>query len=176
MFNIVLLVPDNLPENISKQSGSLQEMRAIFADWDPALNRFLDYVKTADKWKLMHRSEMSSWVNDAGNLVFIGDACHPMLPYVAQGAAQAIEDAGVLTCALSLTDSVPTALTVYESVRKERAERIQKSAAVTRKALHLPDGEEQRKRAANYKERNTKCCRRRTSVRPYSFSKSQPCL
>lgn len=52
----------------------------------------------------------------------------------------------MLTCALSLTDSVPTALAVYESVRKERAERIQNSAAVTRKALHLPDGEEQRKR------------------------------
>ena len=76
----------------------------------------------------------------------MGDACHPMLPDVAQGAAQAIEDAGVLACALSLTEDLDGALAVYERVRKDRAERIQKSATVTRKALHLPDGEEQRKR------------------------------
>lgn len=69
-----------------------------------------------------------------------------MLPYVAQGAAQAIEDAGVLTCALSLADDVSTAIKVYENVRKERAERVQNSASITRNALHLPDGEEQRKR------------------------------
>lgn len=81
--------------------------------------------------------------------MLIGDACHPMLPYVAQGAAQAIEDAGFFTCAVSLVGGeVDTALKVYQAVRKERGEKIQKSASVTRKALHLPDEEEQRKRDA----------------------------
>lgn len=80
MFNIVLLVPDNLPADVARQPGSLDEMRQIFANWDPVLNRFLDQVKTVDKWKLMHRPELRSWVSDRHNFVFIGDACHPMLP------------------------------------------------------------------------------------------------
>jgi salicylate hydroxylase len=79
----------------------------------------------------------------------MGDACHPILPYVAQGAAQEIEDAGVLACVLSLGGNdvdIPTRLKVYEIVRKERAEKVQSSAAETRLALHLPDGEKQRQR------------------------------
>ena len=77
---MVLLVPDDLPENVARQPGSLDEMRALFSKWDPALNRFLDQVKSVDKWKLMHRPELDSWMNDKCNFVFIGDACHPMLP------------------------------------------------------------------------------------------------
>ena len=63
-----------------------------------------------------------------------------MLPYLAQGAVQAIEDAGVLTVSLSLADNIPTALGVYEAVPKSRGEAVQNSAATQRTALHLPDG------------------------------------
>lgn len=84
MSNIVLLVPDNLPADVARQAGSLDEMRAIFTKWDPMLNRFLDEVKTVEKWKLMHRAELKSWVSDKSNFVFVGDACHSMLPYLAQ--------------------------------------------------------------------------------------------
>lgn len=72
-----------------------------------------------------------------------------MLPYVAQGAAQAMEDAGVLTCVFSLIASpseIPTALKIYELMRKSRGQDIQASAATVRHTLHLPDGEEQRGR------------------------------
>ena len=68
------------------------------------------------------------------------------LPYVAQGAAQAIEDAGALTMVFSLTPSVHLALGIYSAVRKSRGEAIQQSASTTRHALHLPDGPEQEKR------------------------------
>lgn len=71
------------------------------------------------------------------------------LPYVAQGAAQGLEDGAALATALGLISGkgeVGRALEVYESVRKERAERIQASADATQKALHLPDGVEQRER------------------------------
>lgn len=71
MYNIVLLVPDDLPEAVSKQHGSIEEMRKLFQGWDPMydlkvsdeltrltsfcrLNRFLECVSTVDKWKLMH--------------------------------------------------------------------------------------------------------------------------
>lgn len=55
MYNIVLLVPDDLPEGVRRQTGSVEEMKALFADWDPVLGRFLNIVKEVDKWRLMHR-------------------------------------------------------------------------------------------------------------------------
>lgn len=55
MYNIVLLVPDDLPDGVSRQAGSVEEMKALFKQWDPFLMRFLDLVDTVDKWKLMHR-------------------------------------------------------------------------------------------------------------------------
>lgn len=84
MFNLVLLVPDDLPPGVARQPSSLDELRATFQGWDPVLNRFLDHVTSVDKWKLMHRPELESWVNHKSNFVFVGDACHPMLPYLAQ--------------------------------------------------------------------------------------------
>ena len=87
MFNLVLLVPDDLPANVARQPGSLDEMRHLFMNWDPVLNRFLDCVKSVDKWKLMHRPELESWVSEGSNFVFIGDSCHPMLPCEYQQSA-----------------------------------------------------------------------------------------
>lgn len=54
MYNIVLLVPDDLPPGVSRDSGSVEEMQALFKDWDPLLGRFLSVVDRVDKWKLMH--------------------------------------------------------------------------------------------------------------------------
>lgn len=64
MYNIVLLVPDNLPPGVSRQPGSVQEMKALFEGWDPILTRFLDLVDNVDKWRLMHRKYI--WPNTAG--------------------------------------------------------------------------------------------------------------
>lgn len=54
MYNLVLLVPDDLPDNVSRQAGNVEEMKAIFADWDPILRRFLEKVDKVEKWRLMH--------------------------------------------------------------------------------------------------------------------------
>lgn len=54
MYNVVLLVPDDLPEGVSRQPGNVEEMKALFADWDPFLMRFLDKVDAVEKWKLVH--------------------------------------------------------------------------------------------------------------------------
>ncbi|RAH64856.1 FAD/NAD(P)-binding domain-containing protein [Aspergillus aculeatinus CBS 121060] len=149
VYNMVLLHPQK-PGASNEESwtskGDKQEMISFYSKWNDLVRSLLSYVPDGEvmEWTLNSHFPLPSWVEN--KCVLMGDACHPMLPYVAQGAAQAIEDAGVLTCALSMTDSVPKALAVYELVRKDRAERIQKSAAVTRKALHLPDGEEQVKR------------------------------
>ena len=149
MFNIVLLVPDNLPEGVARQPGSLEEMRAIFTDWDPVLNRFLDHVKEIDKWKLMHRPELDSWVSEKSNFVFLGDSCHPMLPYLAQGANSSMEDGAVLgnvLSALEKKEQLPQALALYEKLRKKRGEAIVRETFAQRHDFHMVNGEEQQKR------------------------------
>ena len=75
----------------------------------------------------------------------MGDACHPTLPHLAQGAAQAIEDAAAIAASLSrLPDTQPStinkALRVYEKIRKDRAYALVEMAAASGRTLHLGDG------------------------------------
>lgn len=149
MYNIVLLCPDDLPENASRSTASVEEMRALFADWDPVLTRFLDHVDHVEKWKLMHREEMYSWTNVEKDIVLIGDSCHPMLPYLAQGANSSIEDGAVLGRLMSYVhrrEQIPWAVGLFEEVRKQRSEKIVRETFRQRDAFHMPDGEAQRRR------------------------------
>ncbi|KAL7656112.1 hypothetical protein ACMYSQ_005233 [Aspergillus niger] len=149
MMNIVLLVPDDLPPGVSRQTGSLEEMMRLFVGWDPVLTRFLGYVNGVDKWKLMHHAEMESWINDKSNLVFIGDACHPMLPYLAQGANSSLEDGAVLGGLLGHMkhkSDLPAILRIYEKLRKSRGEAIVRETFKQRNDFHMHDGPEQEKR------------------------------
>ena len=149
VYNMVLVhpaKPNTGKEEPWMDKGDKQEMLAFYKGWNQVVRDLLTYVPEGqiNEWTLNSHSPLPCWVENACAL--IGDSCHPMLPYVAQGAAQAIEDAAVLTITLSLADDVPTALRVYEKIRKARGEAIQASAASTRQALHLPDGAEQKKR------------------------------
>ena len=81
-------------------------------------------------------------------MTLLGDACHPMLPFMAQGAAQAIEDAAVLTGCLESADDPVAALRGYEGLRMERTARVQLAARSNETMFHLPDGAEQRERDA----------------------------
>ena len=149
MFNLVLLVPDDLPDNVARQAGSLDEMRQLFTKWDPMLNKFLDQVKSVDKWKLMHRPELESWISDKSNFVFIGDSCHPMLPYLAQGANSSMEDGAILgyvLAALESKDQLPAALGLYQRLRKNRGEAIARETFAQRADFHMVDGPGQQAR------------------------------
>ena len=149
MYNIVLLCPDDLPDGLARSRGSVEEMRKLFSGWDPILTRFLDQVDQVDKWKLMHREEVESWTNHAKNLVLIGDSCHPMLPYLAQGANSSLEDGAVLGRLLSYVTSreqISWAVTLYASLRKSRSEQIVRETFNQRDAFHMPDGEAQEQR------------------------------
>ncbi|KAH8889268.1 FAD/NAD(P)-binding domain-containing protein [Thozetella sp. PMI_491] len=142
MYNLVLLSPDNMAEKVSKESASVEEMRELFSTWDPTLQRFLSYVNNVDKWKLMHMEELPHWVNEQANLVFLGDACHPMLPYLAQGANSSLEDGAVLGTLLSKVkdkSGVPDALRRYEVLRKERGEAIVRETFNQRADFHMTD-------------------------------------
>ncbi|KAH7079392.1 salicylate hydroxylase-like protein [Paraphoma chrysanthemicola] len=151
MYNVVLLVPDDLEEGVARTEGSVEEMKKLFDGWDPVLTQFLSCVDKVDKWKLMHREEMPSWINEQNNLVLIGDSCHPMLPYLAQGANSSIEDGAVLGLLLapkyfSQKSQLPETLQLFQQVRKARGEGIVRETFKQRKDFHMRNGEEQERR------------------------------
>ena len=86
MLNVVLLVRDNLPPDIAKAEGDLEEMVKLFEGWDPLLRKLLSHVKKVDKWRLMYLELDEPWTSKQGTFTMAGDSCHPMLPYMAQGA------------------------------------------------------------------------------------------
>lgn len=132
MYNIVLLVPDDLPPHVARQAGDIDEMRALFRDWDPLLTRFIDQVDSVEKWKLLHMRELETWRSPNGNFILLGDSCHPMLPYLAQGAASAIEDGAVLGTILGKLTSrsqLSQATEIWQALRKQRSEFLVKEAS-----------------------------------------------
>ncbi|KAF1968159.1 salicylate hydroxylase-like protein [Bimuria novae-zelandiae CBS 107.79] len=151
MYNVVLLVPDDLEEGVARVEGNTEEMRKLFEGWDPVLTALLSCVDKVDKWKLMHRPTLPSWINTSSNLVLIGDACHPMLPYLAQGANSSLEDGAVLGLLLhpSRTPSpskLPATLQVFQQLRKARGEAIARKTFKQRRDFHMKDGPEQEAR------------------------------
>lgn len=121
------------------------------ADHHDRLTQLLSCVSKVDKWKLMHRPELDSWVNPQSNLVLIGDSCHPMLPYLAQGANSSIEDGAVLGLLLSephfkSKDQLPNTLQLFQKLRKARGEAIARETFKQRRDFHMKDGEDQERR------------------------------
>ncbi len=95
---------------------------------------------------LFDRAPLPRW--SVGRVTLLGDACHPMLPFVAQGAAQAMEDGMTLATCLRKIGDIPEALARYEQVRLPRTSFVQSLAAGNKTRFHLPDGPEQRARDA----------------------------
>jgi salicylate hydroxylase len=99
----------------------------------------------------MHRAELDSWINPNSNLVLIGDSCHPMLPYLAQGANSSIEDGAVLGLLLApkyftSRDQLHETLQLFQHIRKARGEGIARETFKQRKDFHMRDGPEQEQR------------------------------
>jgi salicylate hydroxylase len=104
VYNMILMHPRLLgsPDDESWTSKSdKQQMLEIFKDWNSMVHDLLSYVSDGEviEWSLNTHSPLPSWFES--KVILLGDSCHPMLPYIAQGAAQAIEDAAVLSIALS---------------------------------------------------------------------------
>lgn len=145
-FNMVLLVPDDGSVDTWSIDGSGDKMRADFAGWDPKLQKILNMVPSTLKWKLMGRQPLETWVHPSGRIALLGDACHPMLPYRAQGAAMAVEDGAVignLFSHLSHESQITPLLYAYETLRLPRSAMVQASARLNQHIFHLPDGPEQ---------------------------------
>lgn len=110
--------------------GDRDELAASFAGWDPRLGYLLEKVETCFWWGLYDRKPLSRWVN--GRLALLGDAAHPMLPHLGQGANQAIEDGTALAVILehAVAHGVPVheALASYEALRRPRTAMVQDEA------------------------------------------------
>jgi salicylate hydroxylase/6-hydroxynicotinate 3-monooxygenase len=103
--------------------GDVRELRAAYAAFHADVRAVLDACEDCHKWAILEREPLPRWSD--GRVVLLGDACHPMTPYMAQGAATSIEDAAVLSRCLSEFSNIQTALEKYENHRKPRTSRIQ---------------------------------------------------
>jgi salicylate hydroxylase len=149
LHNVVCVVEqDSWRRESWTDTGDQDELRAAFAGWDPVVVGIVDALDRPLKWALFDRPPLPRW--SAGPVTLLGDACHPMLPYGAQGAAQAIEDAAVLAACLSQAEGgdVSAALVRYETIRRGRATRVQEMSRANGRRFHLSDGPEQQARDA----------------------------
>lgn len=105
--------------------GEVSELRDIYKNFHPEARALLDACDSVLKSALYIRDPLPTW--HKGRMVLLGDACHPMMPFMAQGAGQAIEDAVVLARCLAdpRLEDEPSAFAVYQNARLERASRIQ---------------------------------------------------
>ncbi|MEX2327331.1 MAG: FAD-dependent monooxygenase, partial [Pseudomonadales bacterium] len=119
------------------EPGDHDEIKADFKGWHPTVETIVDQLDelTLFKWALFDRAPMRHW--SKGHITLLGDACHPTLPFMAQGAAMAIEDAAVLAHLMAKTDDIPKALGQYETARQKRTARIQRASRRNATIFHL---------------------------------------
>ena len=113
------------------QEDDPDNLRAAFANWNDMADAVLAQVRETYLWGLFDHAPLQNW--SRGKLVLVGDACHPMLPFLAQGATQGLEDAWVL--AETLAAGAP--VTAYEAERKPRATRVQRAARAQGRLDHV---------------------------------------
>ena len=146
MMNVVCVVEHgDWTRESWTDKGEVADVLARYEGWHPMVRSLIGAFPQTFIWALHDRAELPCW--SAGRVTLLGDACHPMLPMMAQGAAQSIEDGAALATLLkAMPDDIASALARYEAVRKPRATKLQQASAANRSRFHLPDGEAQRAR------------------------------
>ncbi|HMJ41309.1 MAG TPA: FAD-dependent monooxygenase [Pseudolabrys sp.] len=129
LINYVGFVPADAEMKESWSApGDPNVLRAEFAGWDQRIERLLGEVRKTFRWALYDREPLPVWTK--GRLTLLGDAAHPMLPHLGQGANQSIEDGMALATIVARADraSAPAALLAYEKLRRERVAAVQRGA------------------------------------------------
>jgi salicylate hydroxylase len=130
-------------------TATVDEFLAEFRGWDLRLVELIRASGTPGRWALIDREPLTRW--SQGRATLLGDAAHPMFPFFAQGAAQAIEDAAVIArCLAEDIDDPAAALRRYEEIRIPRTTRLQTVSHARANINHLPDGPQQRERDTRY--------------------------
>jgi salicylate hydroxylase len=149
LINFACLIEQDSWRNESwTDRGNVADAVRAYQGWHPQVRAIIEAVDETFIWALFDRPPLPRW--SAGRVTLLGDACHPMLPFMAQGAAQAIEDAASLAAIMARNggQDIPQALRLYESVRLPRTARIQALATHHKQQFHLPDGPAQQERDA----------------------------
>jgi salicylate hydroxylase len=122
-----------------------QELKEAYAGWNAAIQAILDAADRNEcyRWALNDRQPIRDWSTRRATL--LGDAAHPTLPFLAQGACMAIEDGAVLARALGAAGSVPDALQVYQRARAERCARVVLQSTEMGGLYHIRDAEEMKR-------------------------------
>jgi salicylate hydroxylase len=129
-------------DDVREESWTLklpwEGLKADFTGWHPAIQTIIDRADRDGcfRWSLYIREPVRNWSTRRATL--LGDAAHPTLPYLAQGAAMAVEDGAVLTRALEMAGAIPDALNLYERNRVDRTARIVEQSTANRQLFHLP--------------------------------------
>jgi salicylate hydroxylase len=133
------------------QSGDVEQLRRSFAGSEPTVQKMLEAADSTFITGMYHRDPIEHW--SSGRIALLGDAAHAMVPYLAQGACQAIEDAWVLATCLKNhgPDGVQDALLEYERRRQPRTTRIQAGARFVVDWAHEPDEARVRQRNGRLK-------------------------
>jgi salicylate hydroxylase len=129
LINYVGFVPtDEVMKESWSAPGDPEVLRREFAGWDPRIDQLLSNVQITFRWALYDREPLPVWTRD--RLSLLGDAAHPMLPHLGQGANQSIEDGIALATILARADrtTAPRALLAYEQLRRERVAQVQRGA------------------------------------------------
>jgi salicylate hydroxylase len=130
--------------------GRVADALREFAGFHPLVRQIIGAVDETHRWALYDRAPLPRW--SAGRVTLLGDAAHAMLPFLAQGACQAVEDAAVLARLLAGAGAaeVPARLARYEALRRPRSAAVQQGSLENATAYHLPDGPDQEARDARY--------------------------
>ncbi|KAK4937278.1 hypothetical protein LTR10_022035 [Elasticomyces elasticus] len=145
-INLVAVAPDDLPAGVIRAPCQVEDVLKIFKDWDPLLQKIISQEKVIWKWKLHKRPALDKWCHPSGKFTLLGDAVHPTLPYLSQGAGISLEDAAVLGHILAQRIPLSEAIVQYEALRRPRTTKIVQAATQQQYWYHLADGEVQKKR------------------------------
>ena len=127
------------------ERGNVNQLRETFNSWHPEVTELLAAAESCFLWALFDREPLNQWTDN--KVALLGDACHPMLPFLAQGAAMAIEDSYVLAHCLASDSHTETALQTYQNIRLPRTRQIQLNARKNAGLYHMSSPIEQVKLA-----------------------------
>jgi salicylate hydroxylase len=146
LFNIIAIVHSDREVQGWDTLGDKAELQRGFADACPLVRQLVGQIEHGRMWALCDRDPMQGW--SKGRITLLGDAAHPMLPYLAQGACMAIEDAVTLADEIAATPGDPVqALARYEEARFARTASVQKAARETGVINHATGEARERRNA-----------------------------
>jgi salicylate hydroxylase len=139
VINVVAVIEDDVAidwtSDLWSQAGDSAVIRRRFAGWHTELRALIGAATEWRMWPLVDLDPLPQWT--FGRVGLMGDAAHPMLPFLAQGAAQAIEDAGMLGAMLSPQRPIEPCLAAYSAARRPRANRVQAASRRQGTIYHL---------------------------------------